>query len=154
MEERAKAFKHAMLIKFMGHKEDSIEWDAIVALCDGETDRLKQADIIANMIWEKASTMGELQINPIEFEIKQVEGSIRDAISSLHFGFISGKTKTIEQFKNDWFSYRESRDDGNLVHLAYAAYEHARKAQDLSILLEKYLMLKGLSNVTHKLTMK
>jgi hypothetical protein len=51
-----------VLAKLVNVKESSCEWDSVVALCNGETDRYKQADIIASSIWERELAARKLAV--------------------------------------------------------------------------------------------
>jgi len=51
-----------VMAKLADVKESTCEWDSCVALCGGETDRFKQADIIAASIWEKELAARKLAV--------------------------------------------------------------------------------------------
>jgi hypothetical protein len=71
-----------VLKKCLAIKESSAEYDQMVALAGGQTDRFKIADIIATAVWEKTLAKQKLSMfAPTKKELETIyETSERDAI--------------------------------------------------------------------------
>jgi hypothetical protein len=52
--------KKRVLDKLVLMEEGTCEWDTTVALCNGETNRDKQATILASAIWQKEEAKRKL----------------------------------------------------------------------------------------------
>ena len=136
----------SVFLKMCKIEESSPAFDSAVALCGGETDRLKMATIIAKSVWEKEEATRKLaQFAPSKEELAKIvkvaglpaEESLAEQITK-HMGFMEQGYANFHTLKLMWNNHRSNIQVINLDSLETYAEIYEGYARKLARMILQY----------------